>query len=216
MAAVFIASFVHNWIGFLIIYSIFFPMGLGMITFIPILCGWEWFPKRRGMVSGVILAGAGLSNCIFDLITTEIANPENYPRDVKIGDNEYFPKIVADRVPGMLRDCVYIWIGLTVISLLTVRRNPEYMKKEDKFLAMKMWEIRDKLEKEIVRLMRAGMQKKADKLSTSMIKNFSILNNAGDVKSVRRQNIKFEERLTRLTKLTGPSVKSQVSHVSLN
>jgi len=32
-----------------------------------------------------------------------------------------------------------------------------------------------------------------------MIKNFSILNNAGDVKSVLKQNIKFEERLTRIT-----------------
>jgi len=101
-------------------YSVFFPMGLGMITFIPILCGWEWFPKRRGMVSGIILAGSGISNAFFNIITSKIANPENYERDVISGDNKYFPEVVADRVPKMLRTCVYIWIGLLIIALATV------------------------------------------------------------------------------------------------
>jgi len=35
----------------------------------------------------------------------------------------------------MLRICVYIWLGLAIIGVATVSRNPEYTKKEDKYLA---------------------------------------------------------------------------------
>ena len=74
-----------------------------------------------------------------------------------------------------------------------------------------MWEDRDKLESKVTALMIAGRYKKAQKISNSMIKNFSVLNNAGNVKSVLKQNINFEERLTRITYLAKGNTKSRSS-----
>jgi len=41
------------------------------------ICGYKWFPHRKGLVSGCIMAGYGLSAFIFDQVETAFINPHN-------------------------------------------------------------------------------------------------------------------------------------------
>ena len=41
----------------------------------PIMCGWEWFPERKGLITGLIVGAFGYSPSIFDNISTAVANP---------------------------------------------------------------------------------------------------------------------------------------------
>ena len=38
------------------------------------LCGWEWFPNNKGLVSGIILAGYGFGAFFYGYISTALAN----------------------------------------------------------------------------------------------------------------------------------------------
>ena len=92
IASVYIASLMTSWWGFVFWYCVMFPMGIGMVYWTPILCGWEWFLERKGLISGLILAGFGFGAFIFDFITTRIVNPENKTAE----DNFYYEGVKND------------------------------------------------------------------------------------------------------------------------
>ena len=56
---IYLASFAQSLPVFLAYYCIMNGLGNGVCYFIPLVCGWEYFPHRKGIVSGVILAGYG-------------------------------------------------------------------------------------------------------------------------------------------------------------
>ena len=99
-------------------------LGSGVCYFVPLVCGWEYFPKRKGFVSGVILAGFGFSSFIFSLLSTHLVNPnhENPTIEDKATGVTYFDANVADRVPYMLRTLVYIWSVLVFIAIVLITR----------------------------------------------------------------------------------------------
>jgi OFA family oxalate/formate antiporter-like MFS transporter len=75
--SVLVASFCSSWLAFVLVYSIGFPAGIGIVYWVPITCGWEWFPDSKGLVSGCVVAGYGFGAFIFGFISTAIANPDN-------------------------------------------------------------------------------------------------------------------------------------------
>ena len=72
------ASYTTSWWWFIFWYALGFPMGIGIVYWPPIMCGWEWFPEHKGLVSGLIVAGYGFGAFFFGFLSTAIANPENY------------------------------------------------------------------------------------------------------------------------------------------
>ena len=131
IAGVLIASVMKNWWAFVFFYCVVWPFGIGLVYWPPIMCGWEWFPNNKGLVSGLIVGGYGFGAFIFGFISTAIANPDNEkPETPKDGSTEdkLFPRSVADNVPEMFELCLYFWIALCIIAILTVRRNPEYVR----------------------------------------------------------------------------------------
>lgn len=58
---------------------------------------WKYFPKSRGLVSGIIVGGFGFSAMIFSTIGDMFMNPERILSE-KIGDDYFYPKKIADRV----------------------------------------------------------------------------------------------------------------------
>ena len=128
--SVLIASYAQTWWMFVIFYAVIFPFGVGLVYWTPIICGWEWFPERKGLVSGVIIGGFGFGAFIFGFISTAIANPNNLkpsvPHDGSGFSDNLFPVEVAVNVPTMLRTCLTYWTALAIISCLCVSRNPEY------------------------------------------------------------------------------------------
>jgi len=51
-------------------------VGNGICYITPIVIGWEYFPKNKGFVSGVISCGFGLASFIYTFIAEAIVNPE--------------------------------------------------------------------------------------------------------------------------------------------
>ena len=45
--------------------------------------------------------------------------------------DQYFPPEVANKVPDMFTKCLIIWAVLCSISIIGVRRSPEYANKKD-------------------------------------------------------------------------------------
>lgn len=69
-SGILIASYCTTWWSFAMVYSIVYPAGIGIVYWVPIICGWEWFPERKGLVSGCVVAGYGFGAFIFGFITT--------------------------------------------------------------------------------------------------------------------------------------------------
>ena len=74
---IFISSFVKNFWIFMMIYGIGPPLMLGLVYMLPIHCGWAYFPKSKGVVTGLVAGAFGLATSIFNPISTYIANPNN-------------------------------------------------------------------------------------------------------------------------------------------
>lgn len=77
LGALLAASFCSSWWLFVLFYAVLFPAGIGIVYWMPILCGWEWFPEKKGAVAGAVVAGYGLGSFFFGFLTTYIVNPNN-------------------------------------------------------------------------------------------------------------------------------------------
>ena len=123
------ASYCTRWESFMFFYAICFPFGIGIAYYTPIICGWEFFPKNKGLISGIIIGGFGFGAFIFGFVTTALVNPNDEKPDK---ETKYFSRDVADKAPGMLRFCIAIWAGLCVLAIATVSRSPAHTKKADR------------------------------------------------------------------------------------
>ena len=75
ISAMSLASISKTLWQFVFCWGVFFPAGTGLVFYTPIVCGWEWFPDNKGLVSGLIAGGYGFGAFIFGFLTTRIANP---------------------------------------------------------------------------------------------------------------------------------------------
>jgi OFA family oxalate/formate antiporter-like MFS transporter len=128
--ATFAASYVDTFLAFLGLWGGVYPAGIGICYFVPIISSWEWFPKNRGLVSGLIVAGYGFAAFIFGFMSTGIVNPDNLGTYENENGDKIFPKEVSDRVPGMIRILLIFWVSLSVLSIILIKRDPEFVQKE--------------------------------------------------------------------------------------
>ncbi len=85
------ASFVTNLYLFLFLFGVLPGTGIGISYLVPIACGWSYYPNRKGLVSGIVISGFGLSSFIFSFVVKALFNPDN--RDVtddQYGNGTYF------------------------------------------------------------------------------------------------------------------------------
>lgn len=75
LISIFISSFVKNYWVFLVLYGGGFGLSNGLAYIVPIYSCWKYFPHNKGLVSGIILCGFGLSSFIFNFVSTALANP---------------------------------------------------------------------------------------------------------------------------------------------
>lgn len=105
-------------------------MGIGLVYWTPIICAWEWFPNRKGLISGLVIGAFGFGAFLFGFLSTAIVNPDNKPPGhVEGTPDKLFPKDVAEKVPEMFRTCLMAWSLLAFISIALVTRNPEFANK---------------------------------------------------------------------------------------
>ncbi|KAF8822125.1 transporter, major facilitator family protein [Cardiosporidium cionae] len=62
---------------FLITYGIMYGFGIGIAYTCPLNCAIRWFPRYKGLISGIIVAGFGGGASIFNQVQTFYVNPGN-------------------------------------------------------------------------------------------------------------------------------------------
>jgi len=109
---------------FLLLYGACNGIGCGMCYMTPLVCAWEYYPERKGLVTGLILSAYGGSTFFFSFLSTYLCNPTNEKPTIKGDQITYFAPDVADRMPMMLRTLVYVWSGFVVLGVALVSRKP--------------------------------------------------------------------------------------------
>jgi len=103
LGGILLSSFTHDLPTFLSFYSGMNGLGNGICYMVPLVCGWEYFPKRKGLVSGICLSAYGFSSFVFSLISTSLVNPKGEKATIVLDENTtLFAADVAERVPFML------------------------------------------------------------------------------------------------------------------
>ena len=97
-----------------------------------LICAWEWYPNKKGLVTGLTLGGYGFGSFIFAQISTKLVNPNSDNPSIYDEKNDvtYFDQSVADRVPFMIRTLVFIWIFLVAIGIVFMSRKPKESESE--------------------------------------------------------------------------------------
>ena len=97
-------------IGLYILGDLVIGFGSGIVYMTPIKNGWLYFPDNRGLVSGIIVCGFGLSSFIFAFIAKAIVNPLNQGKEP---DGYYGPDVFNNVTK------LFIWLG-SIYSLLGI------------------------------------------------------------------------------------------------
>ena len=58
----FAASMCTTFVPFIIFYGIVGAAGNGITYMVSLICGWEYFPERRGLVTGIIISAYGFGS----------------------------------------------------------------------------------------------------------------------------------------------------------
>ena len=91
----------------------------------PILSAWSYFPRNKGMCTGIIAGAMGLGGAIFNLIATALVNPHNEHTTIKEHQggvtNHYYDYGVTYRVPAMLRWLTLMWLVLLLIGFVLIQ-----------------------------------------------------------------------------------------------
>ena len=107
-------------------FSIMYGIGFGLCIIPPLACGWEWFPERKGFVNGIILAAFGFGAFVFSPIAQAIVNPENLKPEKLTDGRLMYTAEIASNVPQMLTILALSLAGLGLLSVIFVRRNPDF------------------------------------------------------------------------------------------
>ena len=70
---VYLASFMTRLGPFMVFYSLVAGLGVGTTYTTPMIAGWTWFPKNKGLVNGLTLFGFGTGAFIFNIVGTGLA-----------------------------------------------------------------------------------------------------------------------------------------------
>ncbi|CAH8566160.1 unnamed protein product [Schistosoma turkestanicum] len=112
----------RSFAGVIITYSVLQGLGLGFGYSVVLAVAATWFPKRRGLVVGLIVGGFGLGALVFTPIETALINPNNVPVDAKT--RYYNNPDVLDRIPVAFLILGGILLGLQIIGLILLRPKP--------------------------------------------------------------------------------------------
>ena len=103
-------------------YGMMGGFGIGLAYTSPMLTGYEWFPRNRGVVSGIVVGGYGLGSIILTSVQTSYLNPDNVsPED----DGFFHDDALLDRVPSLFLLQAGICAVLQVCGVLGIHLPPK-------------------------------------------------------------------------------------------
>ena len=121
----------------LLTYGLMYGIGSGMGYIGPLACAMRWLPNWKGVASGIVVSGYGLSSFIFNFVQTGYINPHNKsPNDIPYSDSPdetYFsqPEIL-NAVPNVFLILSACYATMLVIgSVFLVNPPPQYSMETD-------------------------------------------------------------------------------------
>lgn len=130
LTGIFLSSFTTDLMAFVASYGMMSGIGCGMNYFVPLVCCWEWFPQKKGLITGIIVGSYGIGTFIFVQVATWIVNPDNEQTSIEISSIlSYFDESIASRVPTMLRILCLIW-GCQVLGAVILISRPKKEEEE--------------------------------------------------------------------------------------
>jgi len=125
LGGIFASTFVTNFYAFMILFGFYYGVGIGVCYLVPLACTWEYFPKRKGLISGIIIGGFGFGAFFFGFISFALVNPENAEPDVEVDGGKIFgpDTTQAQLAPRMIRINCAIWLVMVLISIALIRRK---------------------------------------------------------------------------------------------
>lgn len=110
---VYLSSFARDLASFMVVYGAVFGLGVGCGYTAPMSAGWTWFPKRRGLVNGLVLLGFGTGGFVFNLLGSKLVNPLRL--------SPPYPPEVHAAFPHMLRSLAACYATAAIVGGLLVR-----------------------------------------------------------------------------------------------
>ena len=78
-------------------------------------------PKRKGLVSGIIISGFGFGGAFFSMLFEILANPDDIdPILDKHDGNLYFPSIIGQRFLDMQLSVIKLWALIIFLGTLLI------------------------------------------------------------------------------------------------
>lgn len=116
--------FTNFWliIGGMSIYG----FGNGLIYYSVMRCCWKYFPSKKGLLSGLIIAFFGGSSMVFTSIADFVINKEG-----KKPEGEYFDDTISKRVPQFLWIMIYILGSIGLLAIILVFPHKEETKENE-------------------------------------------------------------------------------------
>lgn len=100
-------------------------IGAGTCYMVPLMVAWEYFPTRRGLVTGLIDGAYGLGAFSYTLVSRHIVNPYDEIASIREGSISFFPAHIAKNTPDLLRTLVFLWAFHIIIAVCLIKRRPE-------------------------------------------------------------------------------------------
>ena len=82
LIGVFGSSFTKKLGPYLSLYTGMNGLGCGTCYMVPLVCGWEYFPAKKGLVTGIVIGAYGFGSFAFSLISTALVNPTGANPDI--------------------------------------------------------------------------------------------------------------------------------------
>jgi len=114
-------SIQHSLAAVTLTYGFMFGFGVSLAYAPPMAVAMKWFPRKKGLVNGIIVGGFGMGAFIFNTVQTTYLNPDN----LSPADSGYFSAAqgeVLERVPSvfLLLGSIYALMQLLAVCLIFV------------------------------------------------------------------------------------------------
>ena len=76
-SSLYICSYIKNYVLFISIYSVVVGMSFGILFMPGLKNAWQYFPSKKGLISGLVLSCFSLGAILWTIITKAVANPKN-------------------------------------------------------------------------------------------------------------------------------------------
>lgn len=114
---IFASTFCTNFWLFFVCFGVGYGGTTGLLYLTILYNGFKYFPKRKGLIGGILMGIYGFSSLISNYILLFSMNPNNMKaiEDPNTKDF-YFPKEIAERLPSALRTLSYYFLVIMILG----------------------------------------------------------------------------------------------------